>query len=406
MLEKLYFSLLDKISPENLVKNHLEKNNVKFKENVIAIGKAALPMISSFYSFAGYKKGLAVSPFKGNVPENTELCVSTHPNISEKSIFCGKKVIEFFKSADKGITILLSGGGSALVEYPLNFLTLNEIRCVNDLMLKSGAPIEDINFVRIHLSALKGGGLLNFIPGDGECLVLCDVLGNRVDRVSSAPFYRVDRDFEKFAEYVKLFGLDKCLSREKIFLLKKTKFPFKRDSIPHRIIADNSYVVSVFKAMLEKKGFECFIPDFEFKDLAEVEAEKLFSLFKETEKNGKYKAFVGGGEVVVKVKGMGKGGRTLEFCLRFLRTFVEKKIFPSVEILFATTDGMDGNSNAAGVFVSRETLKNILKNESLSSIDSYLAESNSASFFEKYNALIKTGYTGNNLLDIYSFAFV
>ncbi len=401
MLEKAYFELLKKITPENLLIDFFKENKLERFNNVVAIGKAAIPMINAFYKLSGFEKGFAVSPFSGEIPENTELCISTHPEITEKSIACGDKIIDFLKKSKGKTAILLSGGGSALIEKPLDFLILEDIAKASDFLIKSSLPIEEINFFRIHLSKIKGGGLLNYVDGEAECFVLCDVLNNRIDRVSSAPFFPVKRDFEKFVRKADDIDLWAVIGREKRHFIGEIKFSIPEKHIPHIIVAANSTVVDIFSSLLERKGLNCLKLYNFVKDEVENESEKIFKIVEDLIE-GEKDAVVAGGEATVKVKGRGKGGRTLEMGLRLIKRFIEKNKVPEIEFLFATTDGIDGNSDSAGIYVDYPVLKRILANETEKTIDVYLKESNSKEFFEKYNCLIKTGYTGTNLLDIYA----
>ncbi len=401
MLKETYFKLLKNISPENLVANFFKKNSFKYFENAVAIGKAAIPMINSFNSINNFKKGLAVSPFGGDVPQNTELCISTHPQITEKSVKCADKVIGFLQESEGNTAILLSGGGSALIEKPLDFLSLDEITRINDFLVKSGLPIEEINFFRIHLSGIKGGGLLNYLKGDAICFVLCDVLRDRIDRVSSAPFLAVERNYNLFLDKADKVGLWEVLPYEKREYFKRFVFKSSNKKVSHFIVGSNNTTVDMFFSILEKKGFKGLkLYNFVEKEVEE-ESGRFFCLIEDfLEKQEDF--LVAGGEATVNVRGKGEGGRTLELGLRLIRRFIEHSFLPPVEFLFATTDGLDGNSGCAGIFVSYDVLKEIVKNETVLSIESYLEDSNSKSFFEKYGCLIKTGYTGTNLLDIYS----
>ncbi|BBB31835.1 hydroxypyruvate reductase [Thermotomaculum hydrothermale] len=401
MLKDIYLKLIEKINPEKLLTNYFarKKQTLPYKY-VVAIGKAAIPMVKGFSQLFSFKKGFVVSPYDGDIPSNCELFVSTHPEISEESFKAANKLINFLENSKGNTAILLSGGGSALIEKPLDFLSLKQVSDASNFLVKSGLPIEDINFFRIHLSQIKGGGLLNFLKSNAECFILCDVLGKRIDRVSSAPFLKVKRDFKTFVEKAEKIGLFSVLGNLREEFLN-TNFKVNDFNIPHSIVADNSTVVDIFSSQLEANGLkpEKYY-DFIQKDV-ETESKRLFSLLKEFGNNEKT-VIVAGGEATVKVRGRGKGGRTLELGLRFIKRMIEDKEFLPVDFLFATTDGIDGNSDSAGVFVDSRTLKTIFENETLFSIDAYLLENNSKAFFEKYNCLLKTGYTGTNLLDIYS----
>ncbi len=400
MLEKAYHHLIASLNPEKLTINFFKKNALKHDLfDVLAIGKASIPMAGGFSQIYPVSRGLIVSPYMASVPENFELCLSSHPDIGERSLFCAKKVVNFLKESNNKMIVLLSGGGSALIEIPLDFLTIDEVRCVNRLLLRSGIPIEEVNFMRIHLSRIKGGGLSKFISGPSECFVLCDVLNNRIDRVSSAPFYRIERDYNVFFDKADRFGLWNCIPRSKRGFFE-TGCSIEGVSIPHTIMASNRDCVDFFSDFFMSDGlFFKKEYDFVFKDV-EVEAEKMFNIAKELNCG---QGFVAGGEAVVNVKGNGIGGRTTELGLRFIKRFVIRKFEMDMEFLFATTDGVDGNSGCAGVYVSRDTFRRICRNESVDSIDSYLLNSNSASFFKKYDCLITTGPTYNNLLDVYAF---
>ncbi len=401
MLRKAYFELLEKINPRILLIEFLKNEKIEDFLNAVAIGKAAIPMINSLYDFDGFEKGFAISPCEGDVPPNTELCLSTHPDITEKSFKCSNKLIDFLRQTEGRTAILLSGGGSALIEKPLDFLTLDEISKSSDFLIKSGLPIEEINFFRIHLSKIKGGGLLNYLKTPAKCFVLCDVLGKRIDRVSSAPFLYVKRDYSLFVEKADKIGLWQYIPREKRQLFLNPDFKIKENRVLHSVIADNTTVVDLFSSFLEKEGFEC-LKYYDFiKEDVEKEARKLVNFtFELLDK--KNDAIICGGEATVKVKGKGKGGRTLELGLRLIRSFLEKGIIPQIEFLFATTDGKDGNSDCAGVYVNFENLQKIFNKETVKTIDTFLKGNDSKAFFEQYGCLLNIGYTGTNLLDVYA----
>ncbi len=408
MLERIYFKVLKDISPEKLVVNALKKRGRDFSGwNVVSLGKAAVPMLEGFAGLYNFNFAFVIAPegadsFSIEMGKNVRLIYSTHPEISSKSKLAAEELIAFLKGSISDTVFLISGGGSALMELPLDFLTLEEVIETSRYLVESGIPIEDINFARIHLSKIKGGGLLNHLNGNGEAFVICDVLGDRIDRVSSAPLYPVERDYRDFVNFADKIDLWQFIpfSKRKRFLT--CDFRVEGKKIPHHIAASNSLVVSLFGDYLAESGKTVLT----FKDFirseVETEADKIFDMFKKELVNGKTQALVFGGEATVKVKGKGKGGRTLELCLRFLKRLYCLNVLPEIEIISATTDGIDGNSGCAGVYLPFDKIKKIMVYENPETMDYYLENSDSFAFFEKYESLIKTGYTGNNLLDVFA----
>ncbi len=418
LLNRVFNQLLEEITPQKLIAESCQLDGNKLTvldktydldeyKNIYLLGsgKAVIPMAVEIEKLLKpfLKKILIIGPYDSEETfDNSTYIQSTHPLPSLKSIDAGRALQEMLQQLDKDdlFIYLLSGGNSALVELPEENISLNEFQEATKLMLHSGMPIEKINSVRKHLSQVKGGKLIQQTKAKGVVLVLSDVIGDGLYAIGSAPFYcdhtsfRDAEDalntyaiFEKMPESIQAF-----LKEGKAGIHAETpKIPYEH--IEHHIVGSNSLVLKKAEQLLQKEGINTSIIDEPLQGNTSELAKELVKF--SVNHQEMICAYIFGGEPTVVVKGDGKGGRNQHLCLSVL-TLCDGSY--DITFLSASTDGVDGNSNAAGALVDTHSL--IYAKAHHIDPQLYLDSFDSNSFFAQTGELLITGPTHNNLLDI------
>ncbi|MFN3410800.1 MAG: glycerate kinase [Exilispira sp.] len=355
-----------------------------------------------------------------------------HPLPDENSILAGSKIVNIIENVkeDDLVFILISGGGSALVESSL--IPLEKLKNLTEDLLKKGANINELNTIRKHLSRIKGGNLLRICKAKVISLILSDVPGDPFDVIASGPTYFDSSTFNDAYNIFKRFQLDeKFPDIKRIFqdgingkisdTLKEENYnKLKSEGKIFNILVGSNFICCQnIINNLKSKNYNIFYPGSLLEGNAE-DAAKIFSGFLKSAYKGQFQlyftcskdsnenlfplAIIWGGETTVIVKGSGKGGRNQHFVLSFLDN-LEK--FSEIErlkenFLFSIcsfgTDGIDGVSPAAGAIADNWTLDYIEKNKI--DLNYFISNSDSYSFFDKVKDAIITGSTGTNVTDI------
>lgn len=375
-------------------------NLAKYKKiKIIGFGKSSPDAALALEKILGKKiSGGTVIGLHKVPTEYIESFVGTHPRPSEMNIKAGKKIYELVKDSDEKdlIIVLVSGGGSALLNYPENEY-IQGAR-LYDSFLGSGKTISEINTVRKHLSFLKGGGLVKIAyPATVIGLIFSDVPGDVFKNVASGPTYK---DKTTIIDAQKIITENNLGDFDLIETPKEDKY---FDNVHNFILVSNKIAVEAMAEKAQELNLEVSITSTDLYDEIEKALEKIFSE-RNRKKNrisedflkpdfGKVILAAGEPSIVVKNK-RGKGGRNLHMAL----SVIEKKLIDedSVFISFAS-DGMD-NSDAAGAVVDKNTIEKIEKlginiKDSLERFDSYPV-------FEKSGDMIMTGPTGANVSDL------
>lgn len=380
------------------------------KIHVYGSGKASVEAARAIEGILGDRisDGLVVSSYKESSLKNIEVFSSSHPIPTEKSIRAADLLIERLSKLSENdfFIYLLSGGSSSLVEKPAHTLTLNAMQKTVNLLLKSAAPIEEINIVRKHLSLVKGGRLGMITRAKGVVLIVSDVIGDRLDTIGSGPFY-LDRSSYQDAQNI-LFkhGLWRFVPASVKSLVTKgiagivQETPKEQNGrIVHHIMGSNLFLLNRAREKAEALGVPAHIMSSRLRGEAREVAKVIVSIGEEIAATGRPFdppiCLIFGGETTVTVRGKGKGGRNQEMCLAALQEIRDNR---DMAFLSAGSDGIDGSSGAAGAFVDCESYD---KASSLGlDIDSYLRRNDSHTFFRKTGDLIITGPTGTNVMDI------
>lgn len=399
----------DKLVIENTT---LSLNNY---ERIIVIGggKAAASMALELEDLLGDKitSGLVNIPDYLKIPTKRgkiEFHRATHPIPSEKGVRGVKAMLKLVGKPSKRdlIICLITGGGSALLPMPIKGLELSDQEITTNLLLKSGAPIQEINCVRKHLSAVKGGRLAEKLyPARILGLIISDVVGDSFDQIASGPTVADPTTFRQAKEIVENYNLWKKLpSRVKNLIVlglanksKDTPKPGSKIflSVSNFLIGTNNQSCHAAVNSLLKSGYKASILSTHVQGEAR-EIGKLYSAILRDMNGSSPCAFVAGGETTVTITGKaGRGGRNQELVLS---TSIGIDGLKGAVIASMGTDGVDGPTDAAGAIADYDTLRRA-KEKSLEAI-TYLRDHSSYAFFRRLDDLIVTGPTGTNVNDI------
>lgn len=374
---------------------------------VISLGKAAHTLVNALEMQAGSRfEGIVASPVEPNSQlHGFRYFRGGHPTPNQESIQAADAMLKSLtaQTSTSLVIFLLSGGGSSIAEKPVdNEISLDDLITTYGALVHSGAPIAEINAIRKHLSAIKGGRLAQAAhPAQQVSLLISDVPDSTPDALASGPTMPDSTSAEDcYAIAAKYSLMDQFPpSVRELFqrhALEET--PKSGDPIFHRSrwwpILSNSTLLEATKAEAQKQGFAVEVDnscdDWDYARAGDYLLDRLQGLHKSSERV----CLISGGEVTVKVSNGGVGGRNQQFAL----ACAGKIAGESITILSAGTDGIDGNSPAAGAVVDGTTMTRA-KARGLDP-DAYLENRNAYPFFEALGDAVVTGATGNNLRDL------
>jgi glycerate 2-kinase len=339
-----------------------------------------------------------------------------HPLPSADSIRAAEAMLKSLTTLNESslAIFLISGGGSACAEKPIDDgISLEDLIATYRSLVHSGAPIGEINAIRKHLSAIKGGRLAQAAyPAQQVSILVSDVPDNTPDALASGPTMpdsTTTEDCYAIAQKHSLIPLsDKPEGSSSQTFPRSVAELFDRHGLEETPKSDdpafirarwwmalsNSVMLNASKVEAERQGFQVEIDNTcDDWDYARA-ADHLLAKLHELRKSGERVCLLSGGEVTVRVKNGGTGGRNQQFAL-----YCAQKIAgENVCVLSAGSDGIDGNSSAAGAIVDGMTRARA-KASGLD-IESYLRGFNAHPLFEALGDTINTGPTGNNLRDL------
>jgi glycerate 2-kinase len=375
---------------------------------VVSIGKAGHTMVEAL------SEQLGQSPLEGIVASSVEPASQVrgfryfrggHPVPSTESIHAAKAILKALnaQTAASLVIFLLSGGGSSIVEKPIdNEISLDDVIATYRVLVHSGAPIAEINALRKHLSAVKGGRLAQAaFPAQQVSLLVSDVPDGTLDALASGPTMPDTTSVEDCYRIAEKHGLLPQLPHSTRELLEGhalEETPKSDDQAFYRSrwwpVLSNQTAVEQARAAAERAGFAVHVDnscdDWDY----ERAAEHLLGRLRELRSKSERVCLISGGEITVKVTHGGIGGRNQQFALLCALKIVGENI----TVLSAGTDGVDGNSPAAGAVADGTTVMRA-QVEGLSAAAA-LEQFNAYSFFSALGDAIETGPTGNNLRDL------
>ncbi len=377
---------------------------------VVAFGKAANQMATGLHEILGgrLEAGVIVAPAESaRKLDRFRYFAGGHPYPNAGSLEGASAALELVSSLtpDDVVIYLVSGGGSTLFEMPIDpEITLDDLLKFNQLLVTGGLPIEQINVLRKHISAVKGGRIATrAFPAHQLTLYISDVPDQFPSMVASGPTMPDEST------------IDDCYSLAETHKLA-AKFPasirkhFERRTLQETpkpgdehfslsgffCLLSNRDAVEAAKSASENAGFLCEIDsniwDADFRLVADTSLAALDTLKRKHPQSPV--ALVVGGEVTCPVTGPGTGGRNQAFALHAAQRIAGQKQV----VLSAGTDGRDGNSPASGAVADGQTISRALDRGYDPS--HYLALSDSYHFFRSLGDTLDTGFTDNNVRDV------
>lgn len=420
---EIYHDALKAVSPVSLVKASLriEPESLWVQQtayplrrgqrvHVFGSGKAAIESAKAVEKILGDRLagGLVISSYEAARTEKIEAFQGSHPVPTQKSVQAADLLIRKLSalSDDDFFIYLLSGGSSALVEKPSSPVTLNALQKTVRLLLKNAVPIDEINTVRKHLSLVKGGRLGGWTHASGVVLIVSDVIGDGLDTIGSAPFYGDPSSYQDAQDILLRYGLWQHLPASVKILIAKgidgvvPETPKQqKPNIRHHIIGSNLLLLKEAKEKGETLGVATRIMSSRLRGEAKEVAKAIVCMGEEILSTQQPfeppVCLLFGGETTVTVRGTGRGGRNQEMCLAALQEIRDR---PNILFLSAGSDGIDGNSDAAGAVVDCASHWRAARLGL--DMDDYLKRNDSYEFFRQTGDLIMTGPTGTNVMDM------
>jgi hydroxypyruvate reductase len=377
---------------------------------VVAFGKAANQMVLGLHEILGgaVEAGVMVAPAEpAKKIDRFQYFVGGHPYPNAGSMQGARAALELVSTLtpDHTVIFLVSGGGSSLFELPIDpSITLDDLLKFNKALVTGELPIEQINVLRKHLSAVKGGRLATrAFPAHQLTLYISDVPDQYPSMVASGPTMPDESTIEEcfaLAEKNHLTPKFPASIRrhfEARSLLETPKPGDEHFSRSHYLcLLSNQAAVAAAKTAAEKAGFYCEVDpnvwDADFKEVADANLASLNALKRNHPEHPV--ALVVGGEVTCPVTGPGAGGRNQAFVLYAAQQIAGKKQV----VLSAGTDGRDGNSPASGAVADGQTIPRA-RDRGFDPAQ-YAAMSDSYHFFRSLGDTLDTGFTDNNVRDV------
>jgi hydroxypyruvate reductase len=382
---------------------------------VVGAGKGTAPMAQALEELLGNRLAggiICVKDGHGLPLEKVEVLEASHPVPDERGVAAGRRIAALVKSADKDDLVIaaLSGGGSALLTLPAEGVSLEDIRILTDQLLTCGAEIGEINSLRKHLSQVKGGQLAAMAaPARVVNLALSDVVGDRLDVIASGPFSSDPTTFAEALAVLEHYGIAAKAPASVVEYLKKglgggvpdTPKPGEGavSSVVHAIVGSNRIAVRAAAEKASALGYGTLILSTALCGEAREVGRMLVSVAKEARDFGDPAkpplCILAGGETTVTLRGGGKGGRNQEMALAMAQQLSGVE---GICALSGGTDGTDGPTDAAGGVVDGATMS---RGEAKGlGIEAFLSDNDSYHYLDAVGALVRTGPTRTNVMDV------
>lgn len=374
---------------------------------VIGAGKASAEMARAVEAhWPGPLSGLVVTRYGYAVPcERIEIVEAAHPVPDEAGLTAARRVLDLVSGlgADDTVLCLISGGGSALLPLPLEGITLEDKQAVNRELLKSGASIGEMNCVRRHLSAIKGGRLAAACqPARVVTLLISDVPGDQPRDIASGPTVGDQTTCADALAIVRRYGI-KLPDNVREVLESGRGESVKPDDerlagVQVRMVATPQMALEAAATVASQAGYAAHILGDSVEGEARDVAKVMAGIARQVALHGQpFQApcvLLSGGETTVTVRGSGRGGRNVEFLLS-LGVALEGQ--PGIHALAGDTDGVDGQEEIAGAWLAPDTLARawdlgIRPKDSLDNNDGH-------GFFQALGDSVVTGPTLTNVND-------
>ncbi len=387
LLEKMFQAAINAAQPALCLPPHLPPPP-KGRLVVLGAGKASAAMARAAEDhWPGDISGLVITRHGYEVAcARIEIVRASHPVPDDSGMQAAQRMLELAQglTADDLALCLISGGGSALMPLPMAGMTLAEKQRINKSLLASGATISEINCVRRHISAIKGGRLAAACaPARVLTLLISDVPGDNAGDIASGPTIADPTTCADAAAILKRYNIDAPPE-----LSESVKH---LGHCEHRLIATPKLALEAAAEVARREGITVHI----LGDAIEGEARELgAAMARQALATNTPCLLLSGGETTVTLRGKGRGGRNVEFLLSLAITLGGAA---DIYALAGDTDGVDGTDDIAGAYVSPDTLARA-RAAGLDAAEA-LENNDAHSFFERLGDGIVTGPTRTNVND-------
>lgn len=406
LLQKMFDAAIESAQPASCLMRHLPEAP-KGRLIVVGAGKASASMARAFENaWLGPLTGVVVTRYGYQVPcQRIEILEAAHPVPDEASLAASQRILETVgnHTADDTVVCLISGGGSALLSLPLEGMTLADKQAVNRELLKSGATIGEMNIVRRHLSAIKGGRLAAACyPARVVTLLISDVPGDNPMDIASGPTVPDPTTCADALALVKRYGMN--LPASAMNVLSSGHGESVKPGDP-RLARIETHLITTPQQALEaaaKVARVAGITPYILSDSLEGEARDVGKVLASVARQvarceQPFRApcvLLSGGETTVTLRGQGRGGRNVEFLLSL---GIALDGLAGVHALAGDTDGVDGIEEIAGAYLAPDTLQRAWA-KGIRPKDA-LADNDGHGFFSKLGDSVVTGPTLTNVND-------
>jgi hydroxypyruvate reductase len=425
ILRNAFAAALAVADPKKIVPEYLSKIFPKGLEStgrclVVGAGKASASMATALESYAKSHwlnttlEGLVLTRYGHHSPtSHIQIIEAGHPVPDQAGMDGAKEIYRLVGELQAGdiMIALISGGGSSLLTLPQTGISIDDIRKTTESLLRSGAPIEEMNIVRKHLSAIQGGNLARLAISRGarvEALLISDVTGDSPADIASGP---CAPDYSTYQDALNILA----------------KYHLGSDSIPKSVLSHlergadgeipetlkvgdldnaqvkNHVIATAYKSLeaaadyVHTQGYEAVIlGDTITGEAQDVGIEQAAMARQHSLTTGKPIALISGGECTVTIPNglKGRGGRCSEYLLSLLAASTD---LPKISALAADTDGIDGSEKNAGAWFTPAIRQAAHEQNLIPS--KYLSEHDCYGFFVQLDALVETGPTLTNVND-------
>ena len=412
LLQRMFAAAVASAQPTRCIPSHLPAPEQLGKGRLIVVGagKASAAMARAVEDhWTGSKSqlsGLVVTRYGYQVAcDHIEIVQAAHPVPDAAGMVAAERLMALVSglSADDTVLCLISGGGSSLLPLPLPGLTLEHKQAVNRALLKSGATISEMNCVRRHLSAIKGGRLAAAChPARVLTLLISDVPGDNPMDIASGPTVADPTTCADALDIIRRYGIE--VPQEVLEVLQSGQGESLKADDPRlaraevRIIATPQMALEAAAAVARGAGVTPYILgdaiEGEASDVGKVMAGIALQVAQRGQPVAAPCVLLSGGETTVTVRGQGRGGRNVEFLLAL---GIALGGHPRIHALAGDTDGVDGQEEIAGACLTPDALERawalgIKPKDSLANNDGH-------GFFEALGNSVVTGPTLTNVND-------
>ncbi len=405
-LRALFEAAVAAVHPARCLPGHIP-DPARGRTVVIGAGKAAAAMARVFEQLYPVPvAGLVVVPDAHDLAtEHIAVLTAGHPVPDTRSVSASRRLLGLVMNLQERdrVVCLLSGGGSALLCLPPDEIPLDEKQAVTAALLKSGAPISEINCVRKHLSLVKGGRMAAACyPASCLTLAISDVPGDDLAMVASGPTVGDATTRREARAVLENYGLTTFTASMNWLCSARSESPGPADPRLARseihCLAKSADALAAAAHEAKALGIDASIVgdnlQGEARAVARADAARIRTIIADESKPANPRVLLSGGETTVTVQGQGRGGRNSEYLLALGISLAGQ---PGVYALACDTDGIDGSARNAGAALDPGTLARA----AAMGLDAriYLDDNDAFAFFDALGALVVTGPTFTNVND-------